>query len=114
MKELFFINEEIKQYKYVVIYGAGGAGQNLLLKLWQLNIKVDCFADYNPNICGTKLLNIPIVHINNLPQNYKKDAAVIVCGTYAFEVKPELEKMGYSNLFVDYGNDVRVLHIEKD
>ena len=113
MKDLFFINEEIFGFEKVIIYGAGWAGKNMLLKLLQRDIKVECIADYSPEKCGTRLLNIPVRHIDELAE-MRETAAIIVSGRYAFTVAAELEKRGWKNIFFDYGNDVNVIHLKRE
>lgn len=113
MKELFLLNEDIRQYETVVVYGAGAAGRALLLKLLQRGVKVACFADTHPKQCGTLYLNIPIVHIDELAR-HRESAAMIVSGRYAFEVAAELEKRGWKNMFFDYGNEVNIIHLDRE
>jgi redox-sensing transcriptional repressor len=112
MQELFFLNKSINDFDSVIIYGAGNAGQAVLLKLLQRNIKVDCFADSDPEKCGKKFLNVPIYHIDELQD--KHGSAIIVAGTYAFKVAEELKKRGYLHIFFDYGNEVRIIHLERE
>jgi NADH/NAD ratio-sensing transcriptional regulator Rex len=113
MKDLFFINEDIARFENVIIYGAGWAGKNMLLKLLQRDIGVKCFADYDPEKCGTRLLNIPVAHIDEL-EGMRGDAAIIVSGRFALEVAAELEKRGWAHIFFDYGNEVDVIHLERE
>ena len=113
METLFCLNEEILNYNKVIIYGAGVAGRGLLLKLLQRNVKVDCFADSYPDNCGIRYLNIPIVHIDDLTPD-RETSAIIVSGRYAVEVAEELEKRGFKHLFLDYGNEVGVIHLKRD
>jgi NADH/NAD ratio-sensing transcriptional regulator Rex len=112
MEELFNLNEKLRKYERIIIYGAGAAGRGVLLKLLQRNIKVEYFADTDPEICGKKYLNIPIVHIDELSES--ESTAVIVAGAYAFAVAAELEKRGFGNIFYDYGNEVNIVHLERE
>ena len=100
MKNLFLLNKDIFQYKKIIIYGAGIAGKTLLMKLLQCNIKVDCFVDTNPSVCGKKYLNIPVFHINDVLDK-REDTAIIVGGWYIAEIVPELERLGFQNIFKD-------------
>ena len=111
MKELFHINTDIHQHVHVIIYGAGWSGKKALLKLLQHDIKVHCFADSDPDKCGTLILNIPVVHIDELVA-MKDSAAVIVCGTHALTIAGELEKRGFSHLYFDYGNEADVVWLK--
>lgn len=113
MKDLFFINEEIFGFEQVIIYGTGWAGKNMLLKLLQRDVRVMCFADYDPEKCGGKMLNIPIRHIDELYES-RGTAAVIVSGRFALEIAEQLEKRGFSHIFFDYGNDVEVIHLKRE
>lgn len=113
MKELFCLNNDVLSFDKIIIYGAGMAGSNLLLKLLQHNIKVECFADSDPEKCGKRYLNIPIVHINELTAERER-SAMIVSGTYAFTVAAELDKLGFQHIFYDYGNDVNIIHLERE
>ena len=113
MKDLFFINEDIFSFEKVFIYGAGWAGKNMLLKLLQRDIRVECFADYDPEKCGTRLLNIPITHIDELA-GMRETAAIIVTGRFAPTVAAQLEKRGWIHIFFDYGNDAEVVHLERE
>lgn len=110
MQELFFLNERLRGYDAVIIYGAGFSGTGILYKLLQHNVKVYCFADSDPEKCGKRIMNIPVLHIDELGDY--RDAAVIVGGLYAFTVAAELEKRGFCNLFFDYANEVRALHLD--
>jgi NADH/NAD ratio-sensing transcriptional regulator Rex len=113
MKDLFFLNEEILSYEKIIIYGLGVAGKGVLLKLLQRNVRVECFADSDPEKCGTRYLNIPVVHIDDLI-DVRETAAVIVCGGHAFNIAVELEKRGFRHLFLDYANEAGILHLEKE
>jgi NADH/NAD ratio-sensing transcriptional regulator Rex len=113
MKELFNLNEDIREFKNVIIYGCGEAGQKMLLKLLQRNIKVSCFADTAPGKVGTFYLNVPVTHINDLLVG-KADSAVIACGRHMDQIMKELTKLGFKHLFYDYGNDVDLIHVEKE
>jgi NADH/NAD ratio-sensing transcriptional regulator Rex len=113
MKDLFFVNEEITHFDKVIIYGSGWAGKNMLLKLLQRDVKVECFADYDPQKCGTRLLNVPVVHIDELNE-FRETAAIIVSGRFALEVAAELEKRGWKHIFFDYGNDAEVIHLKRE
>ena len=112
MKELFHFNEDIFNYPKVIIFGAGEAGKCVFYKLLQRNVKVECFADSDPEKCGKRFMNIPIVHIDKLTE-MRKSAAFIVSGRYAISVADELEKRGFEHLFLDYGNEVRVIHLAR-
>jgi NADH/NAD ratio-sensing transcriptional regulator Rex len=112
MRELFPLNEDIRNFERVVLYGAGMAGKGLFLRLLQHNVKVDCFADSDPKKCGQKYLKVPIIHIDELAD--RTDAAVVVCGVYAFPVAGELKKRGFRHLFYDCANDVGIIHLERE
>ena len=112
MQELFPINENIRKYESVIIYGVGKSGKGVLLKLLQYNIKVECFVDASPEKCVSKYLNIPVIHIDDLSD--KKDAAIIVCGIHAFDVARELTNRGFINLFIDYANEIGLVHLERE
>lgn len=112
MRELFSINPDIRGFESVIIYGAGSAGQLMLLTMLQHNVKVECFADSNPDVCGQRFLNIPVRHIDELSD--KRESAVIVSGVYAFSVAEELKKRGFTHIFCDYGNGVRIVHIDRE
>ena len=113
MRALFYVNEDILNYGKIIIYGMGQAGRAVFFKLLQRNIRVECFADTNPDICGTRFMNIPVIHIDSLPAIYK-DAAIIVSGRYAFTIAAELEKRGFGHIFYDYGNEVNIIHIARE
>ena len=113
MRQLFEISDEIKKYEKIIIYGAVIAGKGVLLKLLQRNIKVLCFADADTEKCGAKHLNIPIVHIDEL-SGMIENAAIIVAGAYAFYVAGELKKRGFKNIFLDYGNEANIIHMERE
>jgi NADH/NAD ratio-sensing transcriptional regulator Rex len=113
MQNLFNLNEDIRQFDAVIIYGAGAAGQGMLLRLLQENVKVHCFADSDPEKCGTYILNIPVTHIDELA-DLRETAAMIVLSGYAFPVAKELEKRGWKHLFFDYGNDYGIVHLERE
>ena len=112
MKELFHINRDIFNHKKVIIYGAGVSGKQMLLKLLQRNVKVECFADFDPEKCGKKHLNIPIIHIDDLSSC--TDAAVIICGIHTFHIASELSERGFKHLFFDYANEVGILHLDRE
>jgi NADH/NAD ratio-sensing transcriptional regulator Rex len=112
VKTLFKLNEDIREFRRVIVYGVGNAGKKVFLKLLQNNVKVSCFADSDPEKCGRKHLNIPILHIDELTD--WTDAAVIVCGVYAFPVAKELEKRGFQYLFYDYASEEGILHLERE
>lgn len=113
MEDLFFVNKNLLAYDKIIIYGSGHTGKNMLFKLLQRNIKVECFADSNPDVSGSRFMNVPIIHIDELNHS-REEAAIIVCGLYALPVAEELEKRGFKNLFFDYGNEVNIIHIERE
>ena len=113
MKELFNLNEDIFGYGKIIIYGAGAAGKQMLLKMLQRNVKIECFADSDPEKCGTRHLNIPVVHIDDLAAE-REAAAVIVCGVHTFNVAGELEKRGFRHLFYDCANELGIVHLERE
>lgn len=113
MESLFFLNEKIKAYDRIIIYGTGRASWEILTKMLQYNVKVECFADSNPDNCGKKIMNIPVFHINEL-LDMNEDAAIIVGGIYIFEIVPELEKLGFKHIFFDYTNGIGYIHLERD
>lgn len=112
MRELFTLNAELLDFSRVIIYGTGQAGRGIFLKLLQRNIKVECFADSYPDNCGAVIFGIPVYHIHELKN--KTDSAIIVGGRYAFQVAAELEKMGFEHIFYDFGNEVNVIHLERE
>ena len=113
MKELFLINKEINDYEHIIIYGCGFTGKKMLYKLLQHNVKVKCFADSNPDICGNSYLNIPIIHIDEI-NDLNESTAVVVTGRYITTVAKELEKRGFEHLFFDYGNEANIIHLERE
>jgi hypothetical protein len=110
MKPLFNLNEEIRDFDEVIIYGSGAAGRGIFQKLLQRNVKVYCFADRNPDNCDKSILNTPVKNIIDLTDKFET-AAFIVGGLYMREVSQELLKMGVKNLFFDYANEVGVIHL---
>ena len=113
LKDLFFLNEDIRGFDNVIVYGAGNAGKGVFLRLLQHNVKTLCFADSDPEICGSRYLNIPVVHIDDLAE-YRSSAAVVVCGRFALTVAEELEKRGFVHIFMDHGNDSGVVHLDRE
>lgn len=113
MEKLFHLNNNILHYDKIIIFGVGMAGHAMLLKLIQHDIKVECFADSDPEKCCKKHLNIPIIHINKLIDECER-AAVIVSGRFAFTTAKELLKLGFQHIFYDFGNEVNVIHLEKE
>jgi hypothetical protein len=110
MKPLFYLNEDIRGFEYVVIYGCGMAGRGIFQKLLQRNVKVMCFADSNPDNCGQLIWNTPVVHIGELADKYAT-AAFIVGGGYMHDVSKALTEMGVKNLFFDYMNEAGMIHL---
>ncbi len=113
MEPLFYLNEHLRDFEKVIIYGAGAAGKALLMKMLQYNIKVECFADSNPDKCGKKILNIPVRHIKDWDVlEMRETAAVIIGGLYIFEVEPELTKLGFRHIFQDLAGP-HYIHLER-
>jgi hypothetical protein len=110
MKPLFYLNEDIRAFDEVIIYGSGQAGRGIFQKLLQRNVKVLCFADSNPDNCEQMIWNTPVRHISELAGKYGS-AAFIVGGRYMYDVKKALEEMGVRHLFFDYANEVGVIHL---
>ena len=110
MKPLFFLNEDIREYSDVIIYGCGDAGRSIFQKLLQRNVKVLCFADNNPDNCGQLIWNTPVIHIKELEDKYE-DAVFIVGGKYMRDLSKSLTEIGIKNLFYDYANEVGVIHL---
>jgi NADH/NAD ratio-sensing transcriptional regulator Rex len=113
LKDLFSINEEIYRFETVIIYGAGAAGKNMIFKLLQRDVKVECIADSDPIKCGTKLLNVPVKHIDELT-SYCESAAVIVTGWSAPKIAALLKQRGWKHIFFDYGNEVGLVHLNME
>jgi FlaA1/EpsC-like NDP-sugar epimerase len=113
LEPLFYLNEHIRSFDHVVIYGAGGAGKGILMKALQHDIKIDCFADSDPDKCGKKILNVPVLHIKDQAVlDMREDAAVIVGGLYVFDVAPELEKLGFRHIF-QYWAGTHYVYLER-
>ena len=112
MKELFILNEELKGFSSVIIYGTGNAGRGIFLKLLQRNVKVDCFIDSYPENCGSAIFGVPVHHIREI--SGKTDSAIIVGGRYTFPVAAELKKFGYDHIFYDLSSEAEIIHLERD
>jgi len=114
LEDLFLLNNNIGKYEKIIIYGAGIAGRSLLLELLQRNVKVECFADSNPDRCGERFYNKPVIHIDELLDERER-AAVIVSGIYAFEVAAQLERLGFLNIFNYYyfGDGEGAIHLAR-
>jgi hypothetical protein len=110
MQPLFYMNEDIRAFDEVIIYGSGQAGTGMFQKLWQRTVKVLCFAESNPDNCGRLIWNTPVTHISELADKYGS-AAFIVGGRYMYDVKKTLMEMGVRHLFFDYANEVGVIHL---
>ena len=110
MKPLFHLNEDIRAYSEIIIYGSGMSGRVTFQRLLQRNVGVLCFADSNPDNCGQLIWNKPVVLIGELTDKFET-AAFIVAGRYLGEVSRELEKMGVKHLFFDYGNETNFIHL---
>jgi NADH/NAD ratio-sensing transcriptional regulator Rex len=113
LEPLFYLNKHLKDFERVIIYGAGAAGKALLMKMLQYNIKVECFADSNPDKAGRKILNIPIRHIKEREVlDMGETAAVVIGGLHIFDVEPELTELGFRHIFQDLaGPDY--IHLER-
>jgi hypothetical protein len=112
MQELFSLNDNLRDFDSVIIYGTGQAARGIFMKLLQRNIKVECYADSYPDNCGVTILGIPVYHIRELSD--KTDSAIIVGGVYAFQVAAELKKMGFANIFYDFANECNIIHLERE
>lgn len=113
LEPLFHLNENLCKANRIIIYGSGVAAKNIFTKMLQRNIKIECFADSNPDNCGKKIMNHPVFQIKNL-LDMCEDSAIIVGGLYMSEVALELEKLGFKNIFFDYTNELGFVHLERD
>jgi NADH/NAD ratio-sensing transcriptional regulator Rex len=85
----------------------------MIFKLLQRDVKVECIADSDSEKCGTKLLNIPVKHIDELTEK-RESAAVIVTGWSAPKIAALLEQRGWKHIFFDYGNEIGLIHLNTE
>ncbi len=104
MEQLYLVNPKITESKYLVIFGTGAIGKELFAQMLQRNIKVDYFADKNPEICGLELYGIKVIMEDEL---IGMDCAVIVASSYWKDIVERLNAKGISNVYVDLN---RVVH----
>ncbi|NSB43600.1 hypothetical protein B0P06_003371 [Clostridium saccharoperbutylacetonicum] len=89
------INENVFKDRYIILFGANNPGDEVISYLSKNNVMVDAIIDNNPINSGKKLLDVPIYKPNDLLKDYKENLLVLICSSYYFEMRAQLEKMGY-------------------
>lgn len=87
----------LKEAGEIILYGAGGKGQEILGWLQDAGIKVDKFCDIDIKKCGEHIKNIEIIspfQIKSSPNRCDKFLYIIACIPYPKELIDLLECMG--------------------
>ena len=86
--------------KPIVIYGAGVAGQVLLLACKEAGIQIDSFCDNNIKKKGSTLNNLEIIHTDDI-KNRHPEALFLISSADITDIKNHLVDYGYleSNLY---------------
>ena len=84
----------------IVIYGAGVAGQVLLLACKEAGIKIQSFCDNNIKKKGDTLNNIEIIHTDDIKKRHP-EAIFLISSADIIDIKDHLIEYGYleSNLY---------------
>jgi prephenate dehydrogenase len=102
LEPLLVLNESIRKFKSIIIYGTGAAAGTILMMLLERNIKVECFTDGKLDNCNKKYFNLPVYYIKDQSLLSKKEeAAVIISGLFTREIAVELDKLGFKHLFYE-------------
>lgn len=101
IKLIYNVNEEIRNAKKIIIYGAGTSGKRLLSQLVFDGIYVDYFCDSNPSTWGTKVMNKMVISPDKL-QDMKNECAVLVSSVYCEEIYESLKKLDIENIYMTH------------
>lgn len=91
----YLIKVNMFENRFVVLFGVNTPGDEVINYLLENNIKVDAIIDNNHINSGKKLLEINVYTPNDLLSEYKDNLLVLICSRYYFEMRAQLEKMGY-------------------
>ncbi len=104
MDQVYVLNPKILESKHLVIFGTGKLGKELFTQMLQRNIKVDYFADRNPEICGLELYGIKVIMEDDL---IGMDCAVLIASAYWEDIEKRLREKGIKNLYTDFNKLVQ-------
>lgn len=104
MDQVYVLNPKILEKKHLVIFGTGKLGKELFTQMLQRNIKVDYFADRNPEICGLELYGIKVIMEDDL---IGMDCAVLIASAYWEDIEKRLREKGIENLYTDFNKVVQ-------
>ena len=81
--------------KDIVIFGAGEYGKKAAISSLAEGKRVVCFVDNDENKIGSKVINIPVISLNDFIKDYKKYKLVIAVNIINQEqIKKQLESVG--------------------
>jgi hypothetical protein len=88
-----FFNQ-LRSYKYVCLFGAGGMGVDLALYLTKIGVKIDFFCDNNENLYGKEIcLGIKCIPLAELIK-LKEESFVIISTEFYNKIFQELFSLG--------------------
>jgi len=96
---IYSVNQNLKKFPYVVIYGAGSSGQNLLAQLLCDDVYVHYFCDSDQKKWGEVIMGKKVISPKYL-YSLKDEAAVLVSSIYAEEIVTTLTEKGMKNIYV--------------
>lgn len=86
------ILEKLKEYKKIIIYGAGDSGSWVFKLLTDSGLKITCFCDGNKDRWDEMKYGLPIISPDELISNHS-DAAICLASIWKEEIKGSLLSM---------------------
>ena len=83
--------------KFVVLFGMNTPGDEVINYLAQRGIYVSAVIDNNEMNRGKKLAGVSVYLPGEILEKVREDAIILICSRYFYEMKSQLEIMGYSS-----------------
>ncbi|MCL2508608.1 MAG: hypothetical protein FWF05_05485 [Oscillospiraceae bacterium] len=113
MKNLFSLNENIRDFEKVILVTSADGVPCAVMKLLHHNIKVDYIGVSSAAEYDAEIFNIPVADFKQLLKT-SADAAVVVMSPEAENIVESLERMGFHNIFFDHFSELGVALLQRD
>lgn len=89
------ITKEVFNDSFIVLFGANDFSERALKYLREQGFEVSAIIDNGKSGGGRKILDIPISSPDEILSEFKENAVILIGSRYYYEMKQQLEKMGY-------------------
>lgn len=93
------VGKDINEFsgKSVIMFGAGSCGDHCIEEFVTRGVNIIAFSDNNQSLHGEKFKGYPILAPDELKQYCDKD--IIITSHYAKQIRPQLEALGFQNIY---------------